>query len=250
MAKEEKKSNAGEDQKKFRPREQDVEFDKVGWMPKTDIGRKVKNGDITELSYILDHGYRILEPEIIDYFITGMGSELLELGQSKGKFGGGKRSIWKQTQKKTKEGNNPKFTTMVSVGNRDGIVGLGIGKARETVPAREKAIRNAKLNVIKIKRGCGSWECGCREPHSIPFKIRGKCGSVSLELYPAPKGSGLVVEKECKKILALAGVKDVYSKSFGHVGTKLNLLKACFEAMKKLSKTKVKEEDIKKLGIV
>lgn len=225
-------------------------IDNERWIPKTDIGKKVKSGEITDLSLIINSGLKILEVEIVDSLLNKLELDLIAFGQSKGKFGGGKRSIWKQTQKKTKEGNKPKFSTMVIVGNRDGYVGLGRGKAKETMPAREKATRNAKLNIINIKRGCGSWECGCREGHSIPFKVIGKCGSVKVELMPAPKGSGLVVENECKKILVLAGIKDVYSKTFGQIGTKVNLAQACFDALKQLAKTKVREEDIGKLGII
>ena len=220
------------------------------WKPKTDLGRRVRQGEITDIDFILENGLNILEAALVDFFIKDLSMELVEIGQSKGKFGGGKRSIWKQTQKKTKEGNKPKFSTMVIVGDKNGHVGIGLGKAKETVPAKEKAVRNAKLNLIKIKRGCGSWECGCREAHSIPAKVVGKCGSVIVELYPAPKGSGLVMGKDCKKILAQAGIKDVYSKTFGQVRTKINLAKACFEALKMLSKIKIKEDDIKRLGVV
>ena len=159
--------------------------------------------------------------------------------RSKGKFGGGKRSIWKQTQKKTREGNKPKFSTMVVVGNEDGYVGVGYGKAKETVPAREKATYRAKLNIIKVKRGCGSWECACEnEPHSIPYAVEGKCGSVKVRLMPAPKGAGLVAEKECQKILRLAGIKDIYFKASGKTRTKINLVKACFYALRNLAKFK------------
>ena len=104
-------------------------------------------------------------------------TNFLEIGQSKGKFGGGKRTIWRTTQKKTKEGNKSSFTAMAIVGNKDGFIGIGTGKAKETMPAREKAVRQAKLNIIKIKRGCGSWACNCREPHSLPFAVQGKNGS-------------------------------------------------------------------------
>ena len=78
-------------------------------------------------------------------------------------------SIWKQTQKITKEGANMKFTAFVVVGNKDGYVGIGRGSAKETVPAREKAIRQAKLNLIKVRRGCGAWAAGTKTPSSIPF---------------------------------------------------------------------------------
>jgi len=66
---------------------------------------------------------------------------------------------------------------------------ITLGKARETVPAREKALRKAKLNIIRIKRGSGSFEGASSEPHSIPFKVSGKCGSCNIILMPAPQGT-------------------------------------------------------------
>ncbi len=213
--------------------------DLAAWQPKTELGRKVKSGQIKDISEILDNGFRILEPEIVDMLLPNLQSDLVKIGQSKGKFGGGKRSIWRQTQKKTKEGNKPKFSALAIVGNKDGIIGLGYGKAKETVPAREKATRNAKINIIKISRGCGSWECGCREPHSIPFKLIGKNGSVIINILPAPKGTGLKVEKECQRLLDLAGIKDVYSRSFGQKRVKINMLKSSFKALAKLTTTKL-----------
>ncbi len=210
------------------------------WIPKTEFGRKVKSGEIKDIDEILDKGGKILEAEIVDALLPDLEYELITIGQSKGKFGGGKRSIWKQTQKKTKEGNKPKFATVAVVGNRKGYVGIGYGKAKETVPAREKAIRQAKLNLIKIRFGCGSWDCACGETHSIPFKVSGKCGSVKVELIPAPKGTSLCIHKELRKILSLAGINDIYSKTFGKTNTQLNLVKACMNALKQLSKVKTK----------
>ena len=226
------------------------EFDKEAWQPKTELGKKVKSGEIKSIDPILDQGLKILEQEIIDCLIPNLESDLIPIGQSKGKFGGGKRSIWRQTQKKTSEGNKPKFSTLAVIGNKDGYIGIGWGKARETVPAREKAIRNAKLNVIKIRRGCGSWECGCNEPHSVPFKVSGKCGSVKIDILPAPKGTGLTIEENCRKLLEMVGIKDVYSKTFGQTKIKLNLIYACFEALKNLSKTKVSKEYIQEKKII
>ncbi len=220
------------------------------WKPKTELGKKVKSGEIKDIDYILDNGFGIMEPEIVDILISNLESTLILLGQSKGKFGGGKRSIWRQTQKKTKEGNKPKFSSLVVVGNRNGYIGIGYGKAKETVPAREKALRNAKLNIIKIKRGSGSWESEAKEPNSIPFKVEGKMGSSKIILMPAPKGTGLRIEKECAKLLELAGIRDIYSKTFGQTRTKMNLIYACFDALKNLSKVRVKEEFIQKLGVV
>lgn len=224
-------------------------FDREAWKPKTELGRKVKAEEIKSMDEVIDSGKKILESEIIDALLTNLESDFIFIGQSKGKFGGGKRSIWRQTQKKTKEGNKPKFSTMIVVGNKDGYVGLGKGKAKETMPAREKALRQAKLNIIKIIRGCGSWE-GLPAPNSIPFAVEGKCGSVRIKLMPAPNGVGLCIENECKKMLALAGIKDIYSKTFGQTKVKINLLQACFSALKNLSSMKIDQDQMKKIGYV
>ncbi|MBI2142085.1 30S ribosomal protein S5, partial [Candidatus Woesearchaeota archaeon] len=154
------------------------------WQPKTGLGARVKAGQIKDLGEILDTGERILEPEIVDALIENAAMEMIMIGQAKGKFGGGQRRVFKQTQKKTAEGNKPSFAICVVIGNKNGLVGIGWGKSRETVPAREKAIRNAKLNMLKVRRGCGSWQCGCKEAHSIPFEVSGKCGSAKISLIP------------------------------------------------------------------
>lgn len=224
-------------------------FNKEAWKPKTILGKKVKAGEIKDIDEILDNGLKILEPEIVDSLIQNLEYDLIEIGQSKGKFGGGKRSIWRQTQKKTREGNKPKFSTMVILGNKNGYIGFGRGKSKETMPAREKAIRQAKLNIIKIRRGCGSWECGCAEPHTIPFKVAGKSGSSKIILMPAPKGTGLCIEEQCRKLLQFAGIKDIYSKTRGQTRTKINLINACFAALKQLSQIKIQEEFKKIVGL-
>ncbi|RMF05954.1 30S ribosomal protein S5 [Candidatus Woesearchaeota archaeon] len=238
------------DDEEFAASKSDIASDYAHWNPKTEIGRKVKAAEIRDIDEILDSGKPILEAEIVDILLPDIKSELLMIGQSKGKFGGGAKRIFKQTQKKTREGNKPHFATMAVVGNENGYVGIGYGKSKETVPAREKAIRNAKLGIIKIRRGCGSWQCNCKAPHSIPFKVEGKSGSVSIKLIPAPKGNGLVVEKEVAKILKLAGIKDVWAKSSGHTKTKTNLIKATMEALRKLQATKVQPQHLAALNIV
>ena len=100
------------------------------------------------------------------------------------------------------------------------------------MPSREKAVRLAKLNIIKVNRGCGHFDCSCSEPHSIPHVTEGKCGSVIIRLIPAPQGTGLVIGDECKKILRLAGIKDIYSSSKGHGRTTINAANACLEALR------------------
>lgn len=202
------------------------------WAPKTKLGVDVKNGKIKNIDEILDKKLVILEPEIVDSLL-GLKSDLLSIGQFKGKFGGGKRRAWRQTQRKKKEGNVPTFSTMAVVGDENGHVGIGSGRASETVPAREKAMRKAKISIIKVKRTCSSYDCSCSEKHTIPFKVTGKEGSVRVTLIPAPQGTGLVVGSELKKLLGLAGIKDVYSRTTGKKRTTFNLAKACINALKK-----------------
>ena len=225
-------------------------FDKESWKPKTSLGLKVKSGEINDIEYILDNRLRILEHEIVDVLMPNLVIDLLFIGQSKGKFGGGQKRVFRQTQKKTQEGNKPHFGTVAVLGNGNGYIGIGYGKSKETVPAREKATKNAKQNIVKILRGCGSWQCGCKKPHSIPFAVEGRKGSVRIKLMPAPRGTGLSIEGECAKMLKIAGIKDIRSHTFGQTRTKINLIYACFEALKKLTTIKIQEGDAEKLGIV
>lgn len=206
------------------------------WVPKTKLGLAVKSGKEKNLDKILSSGKRIMEPQIIDTLVN-LETDLLLIGQSKGKFGGGKRRAWRQTQKKTKEGNVLTFSSMAVVGDRNGHVGLGYGKAKETLPTREKALRDAKLSLIKVTLGFETpkSESSDSKPHTVPFKVQGKCGSVRLTILPAPRGTGLVIGDECKKILRLAGIKDVYSDTKGKVRTTFNTAKACIDALKKTS---------------
>ena len=202
------------------------------WIPKTKLGKLVKDKKITSIDEASKH--KILEFEIVESLLD-LKSDTLNIGQAKGKFGGGKRRAWRQTQKKTKEGNTATFACMVIVGDGNGHVGLGYGRAKETLPARAKALRYAKLNLMKIKRGCGSFDCICGEEHTVPFIVEGRCGSSRVKLMPAPQGTGLVIGDECKKILKVAGIKDVYSSTSGQIRTTINLARACMDA---LSKTK------------
>src|SRR3989338_11703620 len=73
------------------------------WKPLTALGRKVKDGKITSIDAVFDSGLRVLEAQIVDVLLPGLEEDLLLIGQAKGKFGGGQRRIFRQTQKKTKE---------------------------------------------------------------------------------------------------------------------------------------------------
>jgi small subunit ribosomal protein S5 len=207
------------------------------WVPKTQLGKDVQSGKVKDIDFILENGLKIMEPEIVDSLLH-IRVELLDVGQRKGKFGGGQRAPVRQTQKTTLEGKTITFGVMAVVGDGKGHVGIGYGRASETIPAKEKAIRKAKLNIMKIKRGCASYDCSCDEEHSIPFVTEGKMSSVRIKLMPAPQGTGLVAGDQVKKILGLAGITDVYSRSLGKTKTTFNTGKATMKALEKLNDIK------------
>lgn len=211
------------------------------WEPKTKLGKDVKSGKIKDIDEILDQDRKILEPQIVDYLLP-IKTDLIAIGQAKGKFGGGKRRAWRQTQRITKEGGVLTFSAMAVAGDENGHVGIGSGKAQETLPGRDKALKKAKINIKKVTRGCSAFDCSCTEKHSIPFVVEGKAGSIRIKLIPAPQGTGLVCANELKKIFKLAGIKDIYSKTSGRVRTTFNLVKACMDA---LEKTNIKNEEDK-----
>jgi small subunit ribosomal protein S5 len=223
----------------MRKRDERNNQEPVTWLPKTQLGKLVKAGKIKDIQELFDKGIKIKEGGIVDHLMPDLESDLILIGSGKGKFGRGQRRAFRQTQKKTEDGYRITFMAMAVVGNKKGIIGIGIGKSGETVPSRDKALRNAKKNLIRIKIGCGSWECGCGGNHSIPFAVEGKCGSVKIKLIPAPKGVGLCIHDECQKILQLAGINDVWSKTKGSTSTTLNLIYALMDALKKLSIQKV-----------
>jgi len=226
-----------------------AEVEEKVWVPKTMVGKAVLAGKYPTMRDLIISGKQIPEAEITEYLIPNLNTELVNVGQAKGKFGGGRRKTSKPTQKKTREGNKMSFSMITLSGNKEGIVGFGFGKSRETVPSREKSLRNAKKNLIMIRRGCGDWGCFCGSAHSIPFAVEGREGSVTVRLMPAPKGTGLVVEGELKKMLELAGIKDVWSKTFGQTKNKINLVKAGFNALKQLQTMKLTPQAIVGRGI-
>jgi len=191
------------------------------WVPRTRLGRMVLEGKITSLAEIFQQGWKIREVEIVDLLLPELRDEVIDINL---------------VQKQTDAGERSKFRALVAVGNEDGFVGLGLGKARRVRTAIEKAIVDAKLNIFPVRRGCGSWECACGEPHSLPFRVVGRCGSVEVHLIPGPKGLGLVIGDTAKVILRLAGVKDCWSKTFGSTQTAVSFAYATFDALKKTVK--------------
>jgi len=202
-----------------RRREQQEELEQ--WQPKTRLGKMVQSGQITSIYEIFNEGYPIREVEIIDTLVPNLKDEVININL---------------VQKQTDAGERSRFRAIVAVGNSDGLIGLGSGKAPRVRNAIEKGIREAKLNLYPIRRGCGSWECDCSENHSVPFKVLGKAGSVSVTLFPGAKGLGLVAGDTAKVVLTLAGVKDVWSKSIGATTTSTSFAYATFNALKETMK--------------
>ncbi len=208
------------------------------WIPKTQLGKDIVAGKYKDIKEVLASGQLILEPEIIDYLVPNLKQEIVYIGGTPGKGGGIKRTATRITARMHKSGRRYNSSSLVVVGNQDGVVGIGKGSSKEHRQAIEKSVSQAKLNVIKIKRGCGSWECNCKTDHSIPFRVASKYGSVKIILNPAPKGIGIVSDGESKKILKLAGVNDVWVNSEGQTSTRTNLAFAVFNALKNLSRVK------------
>ncbi len=207
---------------------------KTDWVPKTSLGRQVLEGKITNIDQILLEGKKIIEPEIVDYLVPALQSDLILIGGRPGKGGGIKRIPIRITAKMHSSGRRFKTSSFFVVGDGNGLIGVGRGASVESRTAMGKALKRAKLNIIRIKRGCGDWECGCGTEHSIPFKTEGHAGSVRVHMMPAPKGVGLVADNETKKLLKLSGIKDIWIKTFGNTSNRVNLIYAMFHALKRL----------------
>jgi len=221
------------------------------WKPKTELGKKVLAGEVTDITKVFSEGLKISEPPVVDVLIPNLEKEIILIGGSTGKGGGIRRTPFKRSSRMHKSGRRYKISVMSVIGNRNGYVGVGLasgptGKNQEVII---KSLNKAKLSVIPIRRGCGSWECSCATNHSIPFSVVGKSGSVRLTLLPAPKGVGLAVSDEVKKMLRLAGISDVWCKTKGDTQMRANLIKATFDALKKLNAYKVKLEFEKQSGM-
>jgi len=211
-----------------------MSFNNDEWEPKTNVGRMVKDGIITDIDEIFEKGLPIMELEIIDSLLPDLDEEVMDVNL---------------VQRMHKSGRKINFRVIVAVGNKNGYLGLGQGKAREVGPAIRKAVDNAKYNIIKIRRGCGDWGCVCGREHTVPFKVDGKTGSVNVTLIPAPAGVGLAIGNVGKTLMKLAGINDVWSQSSGQTQTTVNFANATFEALKELSKIKASEKELKSMGV-
>ena len=205
------------------------------WVPKTRLGQMVLNGEITTMSDALATKLPLREPQIVDILLPDLKDEVIDLNM---------------VQRMTDSGRRVRFAVTCIVGNGDGFIGIGRAKGKEVGPAIRKAIDNAKLNIIEIKRGCGSWECGCGQPHSLPFEVKGSCGSVTVSIKPAPRGIGLAIGDVAKSLFKLAGIRDAWGFARGNTQTKVNYAMATLEALRMTSTLRVTEEQAKKQNIV
>ncbi len=205
-------------------RDRKFEEEKVEWVPQTRLGKLVKEGQVTTMSEALESGLPIREYQIVDALLPEIRDEVLDINM---------------VQRMTDSGRRVKFRATVIVGNGDGFIGIGEGKDVQVGVAIRKAIDTAKMNIINIKRGCGSWECGCGLGHTVPFEVKGRAGSVEVELKPAPRGLGLASGGTAKKVLEIAGIKDAWTKVYGETRTTINFAKATYDALMKTTTMKV-----------
>jgi small subunit ribosomal protein S5 len=189
----------------------------AGWVPKTKLGKMVQSGQALSLDDVFTQGLRVMEPEIVDVLLPGLKQEVLGIGF---------------VQKQTDAGEKSRFRAVVAVGDNNGYLGVGDGKAKQVRTAIDKATLQAKLKVIPVRRGCGSWECGCGRSHSLPFRVTGKCGSVRVDIVPGPRGLGLVGGEIVKTVLTLAGVRDCWTRTYGSTSTLASTAFAVYDALR------------------
>ena len=141
----------------------------------------------------------------------------------------------KRVTKVVKGGRNFRFTALVVVGDRNGHVGAGLGKAAEIPEAIRKGKEDAMKNLVNV---------ALDENNSIPHDFVGKFGSASVLLKKAPKGTGVIAGGPARAVIDLAGIKNIYTKSLGS-NNKQNVVLATIDGLKNI---KSPEEVAKKRG--
>ncbi|CAI5521367.1 unnamed protein product [Closterium sp. Naga37s-1] len=184
------------------------------WVPVTKLGRLVKEGKIKSIEHIYLFSLPIKEHQIVEAFLPTLKDEVMKI---------------MPVQKQTRAGQRTRFKAFVVVGDCNGHIGLGVKCAKEVATAIRGALILAKLSVIPVRRGY--WGNKIGKPHTVPTKVTGKCGSVTVRLVPAPRGSGIVAARVPKKVLQFAGIEDVFTSSRGSTKTLGNFVKATFACL-------------------
>ena len=125
--------------------------------------------------------------------------------------------------KVVKGGKNLSFSALVVVGDENGVVGFGMGKAREVPLAIRKGIESAKKNLFRMNL----------TQTSIPHTVLGRFGSGMVLLKPAPEGTGVIAGGAVRAVMTSVGIQNVLTKSIGTTNPH-NVVKATFDALKKL----------------
>lgn len=203
----------GRPQNRRAPREEE-------WVPCTNLGRLVKAGKIKSLEEIFRSSIRIQEAEIVEHLLgkANLHEELLAI---------------ESVQKQSKAGQRTSMKVVAIVGNNNGYIGIGTHSSRELSTAIKGATRKAKINIIPVRLGQWDGVGGIR--HTVSTRASGKCGSVTVRVVPAPMGTGIQVCDVQRLIFELAGVKDIFVKSFGSTKTTENLAKATIGALEAAS---------------
>ncbi|MCI8562300.1 MAG: 30S ribosomal protein S5 [Lachnospiraceae bacterium] len=142
----------------------------------------------------------------------------------------------KRVTKVVKGGRNMRFTALVVVGDKNGHVGVGLGKATEIPEAIRKGKEEATKKLVEVPRD---------DNGSVPHDFTGKFGSASVLIKKAPEGTGIIAGGPVRSVLELAGYKNIRTKSLGS-NNKQNVVLAAIEGLKNL---KTPEEVAKARGI-
>ena len=141
--------------------------------------------------------------------------------------------------KVVKGGRNFSFSAIVVVGDRNGRVGYGLGKASEVIDAKSKASKEARKNMIKIP---------LREARTLHHDVIGRFGSGKVVMRAAPSGTGMIAGGAIRALFDALGIKDLVAKSIGS-NNPHNMIKAALEGLRKIKTPKlIAEKRGKKIG--